>query len=728
MTKTIVLPLLALCLFTLHATAQQPTLIRIATRDNLMILGVDTSKTLTQLYYGPSTTAAEEDTSLVNHGDAAYSTYGKGYSEVALRLTHSDGNTTTYLVYDNYSTRRLDSNTTLTSIHLHDSYYPVDVTLYYKAYDKENVIAQWAEIRNGEKGPVVLGDFASGDLTFHESSYHLTSFYGDWAEEFHVTETQLQPGIRIVDSKLGVRSDQRSNPSFLLSLDGKLREDDGRVLGATLAWPGSWQLKFEVGTAGNLSVLCGANPYASAYTLDPNATFTTPELLHSYSTAGAGEITRRFHRWARTYGIRDGYGKRDILLNNWEATYFNFDEQKLTTIIRQAGAMGFDLFLLDDGWFGNKYPRNNDDAGLGDWEVNKQKLPHGISYLVQQCQENHLKFGIWIEPEMVNPKSELYEQHPDWAITAPHRPLDPQRNQLVLDLCNPKVQEYVYHCIDKLLSENRGIRYVKWDCNRYITNPGSAYLAKDRQANLFVDYSRALLSIMDRVRKNFPDVTLMACSGGGGRIDYATLPNFQEYWPSDNTDAVDRIRIGWGLGYFFPAIGMASHVSNIPNGITGRSESLKFRFDVAMTGKLGMDLQPMQMSPADREFARAAIQTYKGIEDVVLHGDLYRLVSPIEGHRAALMYVSEDKAKAVVYSFLMQKSPGDEHHVEHHVIRLKGLDPDARYRLTELDKGSVTRFGDYEGKTFTGAFLMTIGVRSDLNDECESTVFEAVRQ
>lgn len=716
--KAIVLLLTLLCL---NATAQH-ALIRVATHDNVLVLGVGKDSILRQVYYGPAIPADNTD---LEKSDEAYTTYGKSYSEVALRLTHSDGNTTTYLVYEKSTQERLDDNTTLTSIYLHDTYYPLEVVLRYKAYEKENVIAQSADIRNGEKGPVVLGDFASGGLSFRENAYYLTSYYGDWAHEFNMTETKLEPGIRIIDSKLGVRSDQRSNPSFLLSMDGPLQEDDGRVLGATLAWPGSWQLKFEVGSDGNLNVLCGANPYASSYTLDAGATFTTPALLHTYSTRGAGDVTRRFHRWARTYGIRDGNGPRDVLLNNWEATYFNFDEQKLTAIIQQAGTMGFDLFLLDDGWFGNKYPRNNDDAGLGDWEVNKQKLPHGIPYLVQQCAANHLKFGIWIEPEMVNPRSELYEQHPDWVITAPHRPLDLQRNQLILDLSNPKVQEYVYGCIDKLLRENKGIRYIKWDCNRYVTNPGSAYLPKDRQSNLFIDYSKNLLNIMERVRKAFPDVTLMACSGGGGRIDYATLPNFMEYWPSDNTDAMERIKIGWGLEYFFPAIGMASHVSNIPNGITGRSEPLKFRFDVAMTGKLGMDLQPMQMSDADKDFARKAILTYKTtISDVVLHGDLYRLLSPYSGHRAALMYVTPDSARAVVFSYLFQKAAGDEHHV----IRLKGLRPDARYTLRELDKGSYSRFADYEGKTFTGAFLMNEGIRSDFYSEYESLVFEAVAQ
>jgi alpha-galactosidase len=302
--------------------------------------------------------------------------------------------------------------------------------------------------------------------------------------------------------------------------------------------------------------------------------------------------------------------------------------------------------------------------------------------------------------------------------------LDLQRNQLILDLSNPQVQEYVYHCIAKLLTGNAGISYIKWDCNRYITNPGSSYLGKDRQANLFIDYPKALLSIMDRVRQAFPKVTLMVCSGGGGRMDYATMPYFQEYWPSDNTDAVDRIKIGWGLEYFFPSVGFASHVSNVPNGITGRTTSLKFRFDVAMTGKLGMDLQPMQMTPAEKTFCKNAIQTYKGIQDVVLHGDLYRLLSPYEGSRTALMYASEDSAKAVVFSYLLQNSINGDRSV----LRLGGLKKDARYRLTELNKGTHSELGALEGKTFTGDFLMTAGLQFTMYNEYESTVFQLTEE
>jgi alpha-galactosidase len=709
---------------------QAPATIRIETRNNQLLLGADKDHQLKQLYYGPSIAGEALAT---KEGSPAYTSYGSGSEprETALRLTHGDGNLTTQLVYVDQTVSHPDDNTTLTVIHLKDAFYPIQVTLYYKAYFKEDIIEQWTEIQHQEKSPVTLYDFASAGLSFASRDYYLTYYYGNWANEFNLIETRLDQGEKIIDSRLGVRVNQMSNPSFLLALDDKLREDEGDVIGGTLAWPGNWQLKFDVDDRKQLNVLCGMNPYASQYTLPANTVFKTPSFLYTYSNEGAGAITRRMHRWARKYGIRDGYGSRDVLLNNWEATYFNFDEQKLTTIIREAGQMGYELFLLDDGWFGNKYPRNNDDAGLGDWQVNTKKLPHGLNYLVNTCKENHLKFGIWIEPEMVNPKSELYERHSDWVITAANRDLQLQRNQLILDLSNPQVVEYVYAAIDKLLTENKGISYIKWDCNRYVTNPGSHYLGKDKQTHLFIDYPRALLGIMQRVRQKFPDVTLMVCSGGGGRIDYATMPFFQEYWPSDNTDGADRVRIQWGLEYFFPSIGLASHVSNIPNGITDRTESLKFRFDVAMAGKLGMDLQPNQLSPTDKEFTKKAIQTYKDIRDVVLHGDLYRLISPYSGDpavyvgdRAALSYVSEDKSRAIVFAYQLRKSITSNALT----IMLKGLQPDARYVLTELNKGGYSRIAQYEGRVFTGVSLMTQGLPFELYNDYESTVFQLTRQ
>ncbi|HEY6900195.1 MAG TPA: glycoside hydrolase family 36 N-terminal domain-containing protein, partial [Puia sp.] len=378
------------------AFSQAPSLIRIETHNNLLLLGVDTGRQLKQLYYGRQRADAPAEPI---SGEVAYSVYGTGQEsrEVALRLTHNDGNLTSRLVYVDHAVSRPDANTVLTTIHLKDSYYPVQLTVYYKAYTNEDVIEQWTEVRHQEKGTITLFDFASAGLSFYSSAYYLNYFYGDWANEFNLIETPLTQGVKIIDSKLGVRVNQRSNPSFLLSLNGQLQEEAGEVIGGSLAWPGNWQLKFDVDDQQKLNVLCGMNPYGSQYTLPAGTVFRTPAFLYTYSPEGAGTVTRRFHRWARKYGIRDGSGSRDVLLNNWEATYFDFDESKLTTIIQEAGKMGFELFLLDDGWFGNKYPRNNDDAGLGDWQVNTKKLPNGISYLVKTCQENHLKCGIWIE-------------------------------------------------------------------------------------------------------------------------------------------------------------------------------------------------------------------------------------------------------------------------------------------------------------------------------------------
>jgi len=696
-------------------------IIPIETKDNLLLLAVGKDSTLKQLYFGAWVNSDENFVQKINNSKQAYTSYGNEVENIALRVTHADGNLTTDLVFVSSNTEKTDSNISITKIILKDKYYPDEVTLFYKTYNEQNIIEQWMTFMHKEKSPVTLYNFASAALNFQTPNAYIDYFYGDWANEFNLIETKLSEGTKTIDSKLGVRTDQRSNQSFLLSLNGKLQEDDGEVIAGTLAWPGNWQLQFNQDHYNNLQVVAGMNPFASEYILKADSTFTTPGFLFTYSNKGAGETTRNFHRWARKYGIADGYGERDVLLNNWEATYFDFDEQKLSTIIKQAGEMGFELFLLDDGWFGNKYPRNDDHAGLGDWEVNHKKLPHGLSYLADVCKQNNLKFGIWVEPEMVNPKSELYEKHPDWVISAQHRNLNLSRNQLILDITNPKVQDYVYGVLDNLITENKGISYIKWDCNRYITNPGSFYLG-NQQSKLFIDYPTALLNIIQRFRKKYPDVHMMVCSGGGGRMDYATMPYFQEYWPSDNTDALDRIKIQWGLEYFYPAVGLAAHVT--PNHSDERITPLKFRFDVAMTGRLGLDCRVDKLNADEKTFAINAIATYKKVRNVVLYGDLYRLLSPYENRRAALMYVSENKDSALVFSFLQKK----ETYPDQSKLLLKGLDANAQYKLTEINKGSFSRLNDYEGKTFSGAFLLNVGLQFDMYNDYESAVIQLVKQ
>ena len=344
------------------------------------------------------------------------------------------------------------------------------------------MIEQWAEISHDEPQPVVLARFASAAPVFKAETYWVTQFQGNFIREAELVEERLAPGIKILDSKLGIRAHQMRNPSFMLALNGPAREESGEVVGGTLAWSGSFQFAFDLDCNNRLRALCGINPFGSEYHLERGKIFTTPAMLWSWSNQGKGQVTRNFHRWARRYGIRDGRKPRPVLLNNWEATYFNFDEQKIVSLFDGARQLGADLFLLDDGWFGNKHPRNDDKAGLGDWQANVKKLPHGLSYLATEARQRGLGFGIWIEPEMVNPASELYEQHPDWIIRQPKRDLLLSRNQLILDFTRPEVQAFEKKVIDDTLGLNPGIGYVKWDCNRYVTQPGSSYLPPERQS------------------------------------------------------------------------------------------------------------------------------------------------------------------------------------------------------------------------------------------------------
>lgn len=700
--------------------------ISISTRDVQLVFKVDEKQKLRQCHFGERIQKGWDDVSMTSVD--AYPTFGTSYTnEPAIRAVHSDGNTSTELLYVSHSVDNSQAGIEQTTILLKDAYFPFEVKLCFKAYQKENVLEQWTEISHQEKKPVTLYDFNSSHLYFSEPSYYLTQFFGNWADEMNMDEVKLNRGVKVVDSKLGVRSNQHAHACFLLSLDAPAEENSGRVIGGTLAWPGSWRMAFDVDELDNLHVISGINPFASQYRLPKGEVFVTPKFLFTYSANGAGTISRNFHRWAMKHGIWRGDRTRTTLLNNWEATYFDFNEEVLSGIIKDAADMGFELFLLDDGWFGDKHPRNSDNAGLGDWMVNKKKLPNGLGYLVDESERNGIKFGIWLEPEMVNPKSELYEKHPDWVITQKNRELNLSRNQLILDLSNPKVQDYVFSVVDNTLSKNPGIAYVKWDCNRFVTNSGSFYLSAENQSHLWIEYVRGLFSVLDRVRSKHKEVSIMLCSGGGGRIDYATLPYFDEFWISDNTDAYNRVFIQWGTTYFFPSMALASHVSVVPNHITGRTVPLKFRFDVAMSAKLGMDLQPKDMTPEEKEFSKNAIKEYYGIREIVQFGDLYRLLSPYKSERTAMMYVSEDKKEAVVFSYLLEKviNGGNRQ-----VLYLNGLDANKMYTVTEINKqpGSYSWFQPLDGKTFSGEYLMKYGLRFNMYNQYESKIIRLKAQ
>lgn len=711
---------------TLLSVASAQT-ISIETNSTSLILKVTKSGELQQSYFGDKMESSTHEIIPVSIF-SAYTAYGRDeVYEPALRVVHADGNLTTELVYVRHEQLPLKDGVMHTKVILKDKFYPLTVTLNYKAYLQEEIIEQWIEFTHQEKNDIVLHNYFSTHLTFQQTSYWLTSFSGNWANEMNMKEVKLEDGIKILESRVGVRTNQFGHAAFLLSLNGKAEENNGTVVGGTLAWPGSWKLSFETDGRNNLKVLAGINPFAANYTLKPKEVFKTPAFLYTISTKGKGEVTRRFHAWARSHnGIYKPERPRFTLLNNWEATYFDFNESILKQIIGDAADIGFDLFLLDDGWFANKYPRDNDHAGLGDWEVNKKKLPNGIGELIRESDKKNIKFGIWIEPEMVNPKSELYEKHPDWVITAAHRELDLSRNQLILDLTNPKVQDHVFNVVDNLLTQNPGIAYLKWDCNRYITNAGSSYLPANQQTHLWIKYTEGLLAVLKRVRAKYPAVYMMLCSGGGGRIDYATLPYFDEYWISDNTDALDRIFIQWGTTHFFPPIGLASHVSVVPNHNTQRTTPLKFRFDVAMAGKLGMDLQPKDMTADEKEFSKNALREYNALKHIVQDGDLYRLLSPYENNRVAFMYTLPNQREALVFSYLKKK----EIYGNNQVLFMHGLDPKRNYIVKEVNnlRQSHSPIAHLQNKTFTGEFLMTYGVRFTMYDEYASVVFSLLSE
>ena len=703
----------ALLLAAWQADAAEKKVIRISTDQTDLILQVGDNGRLYQTYLGqklvndqdvqnlPWDIHAGSDGSVSQRGWEVYSGSGnEDYFEPAIAVRHNDGKTSTYLYYVSSSTQPVEGGTQ-TTINLRDDKYPVDVTLHYVAYPKENVIKTWSEIKHQEKQPVTLTTYASTMLYFNRSSYYLTEFSSDWAKEAQMSSQQLQFGKKVIDTKLGSRAAMHTHPFFEVGLDQPVAENQGDVLMGTLGWTGNFRFTFEVDNVGNLRVIPAINPYASDYQLKKDEVFTTPEFIFTLSYNGTSQGSRNLHNWARNYSLKDGKGSRMTLLNNWENTGFDFNEEILANLMKEAKHLGVDMFLLDDGWFANKYPRKDDKAGLGDWEVTHSKLPGGVPALVKAAKEAGVKFGIWIEPEMVNPKSELFEKHPDWAIHDENRKIYYYRNQLVLDLSNPQVQDYVYNVVDKLMKENPEIAFFKWDCNSPITNIYSPYL-KDKQGNLYIDHVRGVYNVMRRVKENYPNVPMMLCSGGGARCDYEALKYFTEFWCSDNTDPVERVYIQWGFSQFFPAKAMCAHVTS-----WNKNTSVKFRTDVASMCKLGFDIGLKDMSADELEYCQDAVANWKRLQPAIMDGEQYRLVSPYKSNHMAVNYVSQDKGKAVLFAYDVY--PRFQEKLM--AVKLQGLDPHKMYRVEEINlMPGVESTLKANGKVYSGDYLMKVGL------------------
>ncbi len=646
-----------------------------------------------------------------------------------LQVIHADGAVSLRLA-ETGREEKSDAASRTTVIRLKDELYPFEVTRHVKTWNDCAAVETWVEVRHGERGPVRLlrADSFATQVKVKSDVVRVLTLTGQGNNEANVSDAEVMRGQYVqYSSCAGTRDAWESNPAMMVSFGKDVDEERGKVLGVALEWTGTSCKRVRRNWDGRrIDVFAGIDMTTGPYTLDPNVTFTTPKAVLVWSERGRGEVSRQYHRWAHRHLMPHGYDLHAVLLNSWEGSYFSFTEQTLLDMMDGVKEMGGEMFVLDDGWFGKgKYARddvNKATAGLGDWCVNTAKLPRGLGFLADEAGRRGLKFGIWVEPEMANTNSWLIQKHPEWMLQEKGRPVVVGRgkSQVVLDFANPAVRDDMFRQIDETYSAMPTLAFVKWDCNANIHNPGSTYIPADRQPNLWYDYTVGYYDLLARFQRKRPGVMVQACASGGGHMDFGSLRYADEFWTSDRTDPYSRVFIQWGASQFYPASAMACHVTDSPNHQTKRVTPLKYRFDVAMTGRLGFELHPKNLKPEEVAFAKAAVADYKRIRPVVQRGDLYRLVSPYEKPLSAVMYASETKDAAAVFA-LGLKIKGER--VE--TLRLRGLDPAARYSVKEINRGKALHAALPEAAT--GRELMDAGVEVRLSGDYDSAVFEVVR-
>ena len=710
-------------------------LFSLSTQDTLYQMQVDEYGILNHLWYGPKTgmsmsylnqypeisfsgsladTGTRRDYSL-NDRPLEYAEGGMtDYRTPALRIVHPDGSSALDLRYAGYEVlnhkpgiahlpasfdRSLQTPTL--KITLKDALYPIFVHLYYNAFEKENVIARSVEIENNTDHILSLDKFSSLCLDLPDGDLEVLHFHGRHAMERLKERLPLGFGTFRFESRRGNSSHQH-NPAVILAAP-HTDESHGACYGACLLYSGCYQVEVQKDQLEQIRLVMGLEESTFHWKLKPQATFHSPEALLSYSNQGFEKLSHQFHDMFREHVIRSTFvhRPRPVLINNWEATYFDFNGQKLIEIADSAKECGIDLFVLDDGWFGN---RNSDTESLGDWHVNEEKLGMSLADLSKAIHDRQMQFGLWIEPEMVSEDSDLFRTHPEWVLWIPGRYPSRSRHQLVLDLGNPEVVEYLYQTFSKLIREN-SVDYIKWDMNRSISDFYSSYLPEQRQGELAHRYMLGVYELADRLTTEFPEVLFEGCAGGGGRFDGGMLYYFPQYWCSDNTDAHCRTQIQYGTSFFYPISSVGSHVSAVPNHQTGRVTSLKTRGTVAMAGTFGYELDLTLLSPEQREEVRQQVQTYKTLQPLIFDGDYYRLSDPFDHDLAAWSFVSKDGLQILVQSVIYEQKPN----VRFPRIQLRGLKRDVWYK--QLDTGNV----------YTGAALMDGGLLLDLPQGTDSS-------
>ena len=576
-------------------------------------------------------------------------------------------------------------------IFLEDAASSLKLELYYVVFADRDVIARSARITNGGKEAVRLEKMMSACLELPNGSWEAIHFHGRHAMERRLERLPLMHGTMEVGSRRGTSSHQHNPGVILCSPDAT--EEHGGCYGLSLIYSGSFSMEIEMDQMDSVRAVCGINPEFFEYRLEPGEAFDTPQLMMTYSGSGLGRMSANFHSIIRHNLCRGKYkfARRPVLINNWEATYFDFNEEKILSIARQASELGIEMLVLDDGWFGS---RDSDNAGLGDWFVNTDKLKGGLTDLVTGINGLGMKFGIWIEPEMVNEDSRLYREHPDWALTIPGRKPCRSRNQLVLDMSRSEVRDYVFDSIAAVL-KSANVEYVKWDMNRSICDVYSAVLPKERQGEVYHRYVLGIYDLMERFTSSFPNILFEGCSGGGGRFDPAILYYSPQIWGSDDTDGIERLEIQYGTSFFYPISAVGSHVSAIPNHQTGRRTPLATRGVVAMAGSFGYEMDLNLLTEDEKEAVKAQVEDYKKYYDLIHNGDYYRLTSPQgDSGFTAWQFVSGDKTRTLLNLVIT--------HVRANApdlwFKLRGLDPEKRYRLEE------------NGRIYSGSALMNAGI------------------
>ena len=648
--------------------------------------------------------AENERTYSLNTLPQEYSTSGVGDFRIsAISVTHEDGSNALDLRVREYQIKKgkyeipglpavyakEDEAETL-EITLKDTATEAEVILKYGVFEKEDVITRSVVVKNSGKTPIVINKVHSMCLDIPYGDWEWMHFYGRHTMERQAERVPVLHGISESSSSRGTSS-HHQNPAVLLC-EKDCTETNGHCIGAALMYSGGFQAQVEKDQLEQVRLVMGIHPDTFEWTLEAGEAFYTPEVILSCSTTGFAKLSQNFHHIIRNHVCRGTYqlSSRPVLINNWEATYFDFNEEKILNIARQASKLGIDMMVLDDGWFGK---RDDDCSGLGDWFVNEKKLNGGLKALVEKINAMGMKFGLWFEPEMVSEDSDLYRNHPDWAIQIPGRKPMRSRYQLVLDMSNPEVVDYLYGVMSAILRENH-IEYVKWDMNRSISDWYTATLSRGRQMEMPHRYVLGLYELLEKLTSEFPDVLFEGCSGGGGRFDAGMMYYCPQIWCSDDTDAHERTFIQYGTSFFYPTSTVGSHVSAVPNHQTGRITSIETRGVVAMAGSFGYELDLNQLSEEEKTVVAKQVTHYKESQSLIYNGDYYRLANPFEDGMSAWSWISEDKKTILVQGVLFRAKPN----VLRKTLRLMGLEAKKNYKIAGTEE------------VYTGVALMSGGV------------------